>query len=329
MGQAVLNTSMLNAMPTLDVSGHLRAPEPRLPQAEFDLRSECISCDSKRLRTVWQSSFGDNDIAPFLGMMGYDQSAEAALWGQPVELVRCADCSMTFHKHVLTDDWQDILYSQWITSEQIMKTQRRRANEHDLQFNRGVQRIKHCLRLNEMLNQRFRGPHRALDFGCGDGEFVVLAQSMGFEAVGVDRSTTRDARAQAAGVHIVPTLADVSAAPLHAVTLFQVLEHVTAPTQLLKQLHDKLAPKGVLVVEVPDCSDVTVPRNLSDFRLVAPTEHVNAFTPKTLATMCLRAGFEPVERVPAWVTTRPADLVRTSLSKLYQPQRTTAYFEKA
>lgn len=299
-------------------------------RAQFELRERCVSCRAQRLVSVWKATFSSPEVAPHLTAMGYAPQAYEALKGESFEMVRCAACSMMFHRRVLTDEWLGILYSDWINDAQIDRTALDAEQDHEFEFAQGVQRVKHCLRLNDLLSDRFEGPHRTLDFGCGDGAFVFLLRSFGFDAVGVDRSSTRAHRAHAMGVQIVPSLEDLapSEREFHAISMFEVLEHVAAPRDLLEYLRAQLAPNGVLIVEVPNCTGVTVPHDIADFRRVAPTEHINDFTPETLRALCRRAGFRPIMRQPAWVTTHPKDLVKTGLSKFYHPARTTAYFEK-
>jgi hypothetical protein len=90
-----------------------------------------------------------------------------------------------------------------------------------------------------------------------------------------------------------------------------------------------MRPGGVLVVEVPDCTGIDVPHDAVEFHAVDPLEHINQFEPGTLRALCERAGFEPVRRIPAHVTCRLTDVVRSEASRLHQPTRTSQYFRRS
>lgn len=125
--------------------------------------------------------------------------------------------------------------------------------------------------------------------------------SIGFEAVGVDRSAAKRNNNKFLQVHA--ELADVAhLAPFHALTLFEVLEHLDAPLDLLVSLGSWVAPGGVLVLEVPDCSGINTISTRDEYLKVHPLEHINAFTPKTLAYLAARAGFRPITKPVSIVT---------------------------
>jgi 2-polyprenyl-3-methyl-5-hydroxy-6-metoxy-1,4-benzoquinol methylase len=111
-----------------------------------------------------------------------------------------------------------------------------------------------------------------------------------------------------------------------AAVLFQVLEHMDEPMELLLQLAERVKPGGVLIVEVPDCRGLAVPRNFAEFRALHPLEHINAFTPGTLRRAVLKAGFHCIARPPAHVTTRWVDLARTEASRVLHRPTTNQYF---
>jgi SAM-dependent methyltransferase len=197
-------------------------------------------------------------------------------------------------------------------------------------FNRGRTNTKHVLRLRALLAESEAGARpRLLDFGCGDGDFLALASLFGFAAFGVDLSSTRAARSLQRGVTLVHSLEDFDAlggGPLDAASLFETLEHVDEPLRLLIALRQRMRPGAVLIAEVPDCTGVHLPSTLEEFHAVQPLEHINAFTPETLAQICRRAGFEPIPKPPAHVTTRVGDLARTEASRFLRLRSTAQYF---
>ena len=85
---------------------------------------------------------------------------------------------------------------------------------------------------------------------------------------------------------------------------------------------------GVMIISVPDCRSPLPPKSFDDFHNVLPLEHVNCFTPDTLRGFVERLGFQSLGRQPAHVTTKVSDLVKTEISRFYQPKTTSQYFRK-
>ncbi|MFN7004155.1 MAG: class I SAM-dependent methyltransferase [Roseinatronobacter sp.] len=117
-----------------------------------------------------------------------------------------------------------------------------------------------------------------------------------------------------------------AAAPFDAIVLSQVFEHVEEPLALLRALHQRLRKDGVLFVAVPNAGHVDRPGNFHEFTLVQPIEHINAFSPATLRLIGTKAGFTPLRRPSAFVTTRAKDLLRSAANWLWQPQTTDMFF---
>jgi hypothetical protein len=80
---------------------------------------------------------------------------------------------------------------------------------------------------------------------------------------------------------------------------------------------------------VPNCSGIDTLRTLDQFNLVHPLEHINVFEPNTLSEFCRRAGFVPIPRRPAHVTSRLADICKTEASRFITRPTTNQYFRWA
>lgn len=303
-------------------------------QITFAERSRCVNCGASACTPLWHGTFGDTLTSSYLEKFHYSVNVLGMLSEQEFSLARCNGCSMVFHQRVLTPEWLDVLYSQWIDDSQIdgFRAEKSSGSGEEAKIEEGKQMVKHVLRLQKLLDETISGSVRLLDYGCGDGKFLQCAALFGFEAHGVDFSTSRVIRAERAAITIVRDLKEFDAntpGRVHAVTLFQVLEHIVEPVQVLKQLASRLVEGGIIVVEVPDCSGITQPKNFEEFHKVHPLEHINAFTPKTLKQMCERLGFVAIPRPASHVTTSVIDLMKTELSRIVQPPRTAQYFRKA
>src|SRR5690606_28518523 len=95
---------------------------------------------------------------------------------------------------------------------------------------------------------------RLLDFGCGAGLFLALAEQRGFDAYGVDLSPdsveqARQRLTRAKVFHGSPlTVAEIAAGGFDVITMWSVLAHLPRPVEDLSMLRGLLAPGGKLVI---------------------------------------------------------------------------------
>jgi 2-polyprenyl-3-methyl-5-hydroxy-6-metoxy-1,4-benzoquinol methylase len=314
------------------LADHPRLAPGRTACAQFNLRTHCVNCHSTDLVEVWSGRFSEAEVSGFIEQFHYAGNTPAALGDATFSLVKCSHCDMMFHQQVLTDTWLSTLYGEWIDSRQIDLFESRASAEQRAaaRFERGRQRVKHLLRLDRLLGSRATG-RSLLDFGCGDGEFLNMASLFGFEAYGVDFSITRAERQQHRQITVAPTLAELDMlqrGSFDAMTLFETLEHVPDPGGLLQALHARLAPAGILIVEVPNCQGLSVPTTLDEFHALQPLEHINNFTPQTLHRMCERHGFVRITKPVAHVTTQLLDVARSQAGRFVRQTTTQQYFRR-
>lgn len=111
--------------------------------------------------------------------------------------------------------------------------------------------------------QRYKRAGHFLDVGCGVGLLVKMAAEVGFDAYGVELSRPAALYGKEKfGLQIVPTdlvSAGFPANTFDVVTMSQVLEHITRPEALLREIHRVLKPDGVLIAESPNLSGWVVP----------------------------------------------------------------------
>jgi len=133
---------------------------------------------------------------------------------------------------------------------------------------------------------------RVLDFGCGRGKFLDVLQRCGWETFGIepalDGAFPRHHR-----------LATLPAEPtFDLVIAHHVLEHVTNPLAILRQLAAATRPGGFLFVAAPRLDTLPLHR---DYRYVFSRVHVTAYTSACMESLLARAGWQLVEAPPAEV----------------------------
>lgn len=142
---------------------------------------------------------------------------------------------------------------------------------------------------------------RILDVGCGNGWNVRLYQAAGWEAYGVEPNATAVANARSRGLNVVAGSvleAGFRADFFDAITMYQVLEHVASPRDLLRECGRILKPGGRCVVSVPniECYDQSLFQ--ADWIPLDVPRHLYHYSIATLPKMLVAAGFR-VDRVKA------------------------------
>jgi len=167
-------------------------------------------------------------------------------------------------------------------------------------FGRIAQRLAHYVvrpRMGQVVD--FVPGGRILDVGCGSGRNVRLYQAIGWDVYGVEPSPAASAHARSQGLKVVTgTLLEARFEPsfFDAITMYQVLEHMPNPRDVLHECHRILKPGGKLVVSVPniECYDSSV-FGAGWIPLEVPL-HLYHFSMSTLGRLLTECGFH-LERI--------------------------------
>jgi len=306
-------------------------------QAEFVERTQCINCGSTHLTELSNGRFGDEPLRTFIEKSPWGDSPLPYIENEQWVYVRCHDCTQMFHKRVLSPVWNEKRFSEWMTEAAIRQFEKEASvNTPPHIFNRAKQHVLHVLRLEKMTRELCDNEAvRVLDFGCGWGDFLAMCDHFGFTACGIDRSSSRRSGGMQ-NVQIFPEIEYLKTAPeaahgFHVVTLFEVLEHLDTPLAVLQLLRDFLVPNGILVLETPDCTNVTDVITEIEYLKIHPLDHINGFTPYTLRTIAARAGFRLVRPDIAHATCDSMSVVKNEVKRLIGgllKPRTQQYFRK-
>jgi len=161
-----------------------------------------------------------------------------------------------------------------------------------------------------------------LDVGCGGGLFLGMLRERGYKVLGLDVSE------KAAGLawqrQRVPAITgELAAAPVApascaAVTMFHVLEHVARPQAYLAEAYTLLAPKGRLIVQVPNAASWQFALLGRRWNGVDAPRHLHLFRAADMERMIEAAGFEVVRRKHFSLRDNPAGLA-TSIAPSLDP----------
>ncbi len=123
---------------------------------------------------------------------------------------------------------------------------------------------------------------RVLDIGCGSGDFLGLLRTLNIDGIGYEFSPDVAELARSRGFTVYSgnfpdvILGDKGEEFFDAICIFQVLEHVAEPHQLITDARRLLRPGGLLIVAVPDADGPI--RYFPDALTDIPPHHVSRWS---------------------------------------------------
>ena len=146
---------------------------------------------------------------------------------------------------------------------------------------------------------------RFFEIGCGDGNFLAVLRSQGWEVGGSDVS---DAAARAAKErHGIPvTVVSVESGAVSgrwdAVGLYHVLEHLYEPRTVLRRVRDVLPSGGIVHIQMPNRRSLDGRLGRQHWWGLRCPEHVFFYEPKHLRRLLAEEGFEvaSIETYDPW-----------------------------
>lgn len=140
-----------------------------------------------------------------------------------------------------------------------------------------------------------------VDIGCGTGRYLRAMHAEGvsrdrIHGLELDPSTVERLRAEGFQAYCerVETCSQIAEGSLDLATMFHVIEHVDAPSAVLRRIASWLAPGGVLAIETPNLDSLDARRFhgrwWGGYHI---PRHWTLFTPETLQEMLRAQGLEP------------------------------------
>ena len=221
------------------------------------------------------------------------------------DLIACPVCAGTTFRHLFDKAGEPFV--RCVACELTLINPRPpfdRIREHyDAAYSAGYTRKAEAkiIRARKRVARIGRAGGRWLDVGCSAGFVVKAATEAGFEAFGVDieadgiaygRDTLGLSRL-ACGVLEEQHYPD---AHFDVISAYDVIEHVPDLNRFVAELARILAPDGVLDIGTPDIGHWRVPRTLSRWNELKPSEHLYYFNRKTLGRLLAAHGLRIVRK---------------------------------
>jgi 2-polyprenyl-3-methyl-5-hydroxy-6-metoxy-1,4-benzoquinol methylase len=138
--------------------------------------------------------------------------------------------------------------------------------------------------------RRFRPTGRLLDIGCAYGFFLKEAQSH-FDVVGIELAEDAAESSRRAGLHVLSGVADEGTmariGQVDVITMFDVIEHLLAPSETLALCCRYLRPGGVVVITTGDFGSLAARWAGRKWRLMTPPQHLWFFTRESMRRMAM------------------------------------------
>ncbi|WP_070198404.1 class I SAM-dependent methyltransferase [Streptomyces oceani] len=225
-------------------------------------------------------------------------------WAWSYRVVHCPSCGFLYRNpNILPERLGDLYaknYSSFLTGDYAEKRQRRYRLTMDSfspVFTEGNKR-------------------RLLDFGCGAGYFLELAEERGFDACGVDLSPDSVEQANqrlssATAYHGAPEdIPEISAGGFDVVTLWSVLAHLPRPIEDFTTFRNLLGPGGVLLLLSVNANSLLLKRDGAGWNGFTKN-HLMFYSADTLPMLLRHAGFAGVAFEPFY-----GDTIEAGTTKL-------------
>lgn len=203
-----------------------------------------------------------------------------------LEIVRCSACDLVFTNPLFDENTYLELYQ---TDEYSSIVKELNVDSHNYRVERfGRERVEAIRKASAT-----DGTLKLLDVGCNTGFFVQAAAEVGWDALGIDLNEAGIEFGRQKGLNLKKCdlfeLGDEKNS-FDVITLFDVLEHLTNPREVLIRAHSLLKTGGLLYLYVPNYDSASRYLMGHDAHFIWPSHHLTYFTPITIKDFCERNG---------------------------------------
>jgi SAM-dependent methyltransferase len=264
----------------------------------FVRRSSCPACQARDSVELYRASYTAPPISDYLVSFYSCQGGVEfeLLEGNDYRLQECQGCGLMYQSEIPNPALSLKLYEEWINPQKAFEVYE--APRDLAYFLTLTDEIANLIRHFNIAPAGLR----VLDFGMGWGFWCRAAIGLGCQAHGVELSPTRIEYAARRGIQVL-RWEEIPDHQFDVINADQVFEHIPEPLETLRHLRRALKPGGFIKISVPDGRDVK--RNLGrldweapagsawSLNPVAPLEHINCFTRRSLIMMAARADLKP------------------------------------
>jgi glycosyltransferase involved in cell wall biosynthesis/2-polyprenyl-3-methyl-5-hydroxy-6-metoxy-1,4-benzoquinol methylase len=211
-------------------------------------------------------------------------------------LVRCADCHLLLMNPQPSDAELVAIYSE----SYFLGDDTPEGHQRVSQMKRATARLY----LRQLARYRGYQGGSLLEIGCGQGEFLVEAQRVGYDVTGVEISVSaaRKAHTLLGGGKVICGEIDsvaLSEGSFDVCVLSDVIEHIRNPVEFLRIIYRLLKPGGVLFIATPSLSSWSA-RLLRQNWMEFKPEHLTYFDTNTIQHALYQTDYSEVVVQSGW-----------------------------
>ncbi len=257
---------------------------------EFTEIALCPICEHSDYVPLWASNYPENiSFEEFKEV--FKSSSDAELFDQ---LVNCKECGLAYLNPRIRSD---IILNGYADAEDL-----RFVSQNDFRIRTFYKKFRKWLGEYKIpLNKEVA----VLDVGCAAGAFPKAAHDLGLSVIGVEpsRFLSEIARNEY-GLDIRPGLLqdqNFSNNSFNIISLWDVIEHLIDPSEVLGEIKRILDDDGFLLVNYPEYD--SWPRKLLGKKWpFFLNVHLFYFTPETIKKLMAKNGFEVLKVEPYFQT---------------------------
>jgi 2-polyprenyl-3-methyl-5-hydroxy-6-metoxy-1,4-benzoquinol methylase len=260
-------------------------------------RDKCPMCNCHTSKPIFKRSFNEEITRQYMHVNYFGHANIEFLNDIDFEIVKCVKCGGSYQKYVLDEDKLDELYNDWIDPKLAQEWNKNAEDEKKHFYSRILSFAKNYL-------NKKASTIKVLDYGAGFGDSLIVATNMGFDAYAYEYSTERVQFLKDKGIK---TIDDKSELSFDFIIVNNVLEHLTSPDELLRNIFRKMNENGLAFIGVPNCSNleeklvnadiITDAKELQLFLLDANInafQHINFFTNSSFRILLRKQRIKPL-----------------------------------
>jgi 2-polyprenyl-3-methyl-5-hydroxy-6-metoxy-1,4-benzoquinol methylase len=200
--------------------------------------------------------------------------------------VRCTNCSLIYVSLILRED---LMVKYW-REEQAWTRVLQTGPQVDMDM------AKYDYGLD--LVSAYLGGGKVLDIGTGTGNFLRQASQRGWETMAIELNIESVEAMKNEGFNVIVKpleLSDLNSGSFEMVTMWEVLEHLAEPKNVLAEARRLLADNGILLILVPNSSSLVTCLLHEKSNTFGGHSHLNHFNPNSLKAILGALHFDILE----------------------------------
>jgi len=204
-----------------------------------------------------------------------------------MHIVRCRQCTFVYSREVINRDTEASRYRK---SDAMQAHMALHTNGTYAELELAKARY-----IVTSLKVFVGGEHASfLDIGSSTGSLLEAAREAGWHPLGIELNRTAVGIARARGFEVVegcfPEDFSARSGEFGVITMLDVLEHAEEPVKFLRSVSDRLAPGGLLAVQVPNFNSLLIQIEGTKNNNICHG-HWSYFVSETLNKVAEKAGF--------------------------------------